>query len=338
MKIPNVKNAYENAVSRGREPLPAAPKAQARAQPEVGDGFSRPSVTELAARRLGGMPSVTLPNAQHVKEVFGEVRQAGSGAVSSARERVGDLVGDVKERVGDVKERVGDLVGNARERFDTFKDKAIHVVLDEAFRVLDALPGEIDQRALNRIMDLGGVKAPERALNAEERAILEPIFGEGLDYDAIRVRIGDIGLFNQNDRPLVIGNSILMPEGRLDKKTGEMRRDDLVHEALHNWQYQQGGIEYIKQSVQDQLTGGHGAYDISGALANRTPWNELRTEQQAVIIETAFEQGYFDTPGGGRVVLKGVDHTEYFEACIAEMRAGQGAPGGDGANHGVSGR
>src|SRR5690606_7127022 len=155
------------------------------------------------------------------------------------------------------------------------------VALDEAFRLLDALPGEIDQGALNRIMDLGGVKAPERPLSAEERAILEPIFGEGLNYDDIRVRIGDIGIFTQDDRPLVIGNTILVPEGRL--KDGEIRRDDLVHEALHNWQFQQGGIEYIKLSVQDQLTGGSSAYDISGALENRTPWNELRTEQQAVI-------------------------------------------------------
>lgn len=328
MKIPSVKNSFQAVVSRGKEALPDIPKVNVA---EIADRFSPPSMTEVAARRLGGLPSITFPDAQDVKDVFGDVREAGGEAVSGARERMSNLLGGVGDFIDDAKDRIEGFVDGLGPQLSEIKDKAITVALDEAFKLLEALPGEIDQSSLNRIMDLGGVKAPERELTAEERAILEPIFGEGLDYDAIRVRVGDIGIFNQDDRPLVIGNSILVPEGRL--KNGEIRRDDLVHEALHNWQFQRGGIEYIKQSVQDQLTGGPSAYDISEALTNRTPWNELRTEQQAVIIETAFEKHYFDREGA-RVIVDGVDHTAYFEECIAAMRTGQGAPGGEGANHG----
>lgn len=328
MKIPSVKNTFQAVVSRGKEALPELPKVNVA---EIADRFSPPSVTEVAAKRLGGLPEITLPDAQDVKDVFGDVREASGEAVSGARERMSSLVDGVGDLFGGAKDRLGDFMEGLGPQLSELKDRAITVALDEAFRLLDALPGEIDQNALNRIMDLGGVKAPERPLTAEERAILEPIFGEGLNYDDIRVRVGDIGIFNQDDRPLVIGNTILVPEGRL--KNGEIRKDDLVHEALHNWQFQQGGIEYIKLSVQDQLTGGSSAYDISGALENRTPWNELRTEQQAVIIETAFEKHYFDREGA-RVIIDGVDHTAYFEECIEAMRTGQGAPGGEGANHG----
>lgn len=328
MKIPSVKNSFQAAVSRGKEALPEIPKVKVA---EIADRFSPPSMAQVAARRLGGLPAITLPPAQNVKDVFGDVREAGGEAVSGARERMSSLFGGLGDLLGGAKDRIEDFVGGLGPQFQEFKDRAITIALDEAFKLLEALPGEIDQRGLNRFMELCGVKAPERALTAEELEILKPIFGDGLDYDAIRVRVGEIGIFNVDDRPLVIGNSMLFPEGRL--RNGEIRRDDLVHEALHNWQFQRGGIEYMKQSAQDQLTGGPSAYDVSDAINNRTPWNELRTEQQAVIIETAFEKGYFDGDNA-RVIIAGVDHTAYFDECITAMRSGLGAPGGEGANHG----
>jgi len=297
MKIPSgVSNPVGNVVNKGREVLPSATPAVGKAVDS--DTFAAPA--DRAQRLLGGLPH--LPR-------LDELRQTAKGA----SEKLNGLLGDVKERAGDF--------------YGTAKEVVIREGLEVAFAAIEALPGEIDQKALNRVMELGGVKAPERPLSEDELAILKPIFGDGLDYESIRVRVGDIGLFNQDDRPLVIGNSILIPEGRL--KNGEIRKDDLVHEALHNWQFQQGGLDYIKESFQDQLLGGAHAYDISEALKNRTPWNEVRTENQAVIIETAYEKGFFNDPPK-RVVIDGVDHTDYFRDCVKQMQAGQGAPGGAG--------
>lgn len=297
MKIPSgVSNLVGNVVNKGKEVVPAVTRAVNKAVDP--DTYSAPA--KRAQNLLGGLPP--LPN-------LDELRRTAKGA----GEKLGGLYGEAKERAGDI--------------FENAKEFMVRDGIQAAFDVLEALPGEIDQKALNRVMEFGGVKAPERPLSDAELAILKPIFGDGLDYDSIRVRVGDIGIFNQDDRPLVIGNSILIPEGRL--KNGEIRKDDLVHEALHNWQFQRGGLHYIKESFQDQLLGGQTVYDIGGALKNRTPWNELRTENQATIIETAYEKGYFDTPPK-RVVVDGVDHTDYFRACVEQMQAGQGAPGGEG--------
>lgn len=220
----------------------------------------------------------------------------------------------------DIKDALGKLLASV-------KDQIIERGMDGLFAALEALPGDIGNEELRRLQDLGQVKAPERRLTAEERASLEAIYGDSIDYDAVVVREGDIGLFNRDDRPLVLGNTILVPEGRLDDD-GQISGGDLIHEAAHLWQFQHGGIDYIKESLEDQGQRGSGAYDYEADVLAGKPWDELGPEQQAHLIEEAYEQGYFDANGRGRFEINGQDATAYLEEALRQIRGGYGSPGG----------
>lgn len=308
MKIQNpVSKFVGKAVDQVKEVAPRIAKA---AGSVTADTFAAPA--RQAQDLVGGLPG--LPSLE-------ELRQTAKGA----GDRLSNLFGDVQEQAGNLLESAK---GKTSELLGTVKEGLIYEGLDAVFEALDALPGEIDQKKLNKVMELGGVTAPERTLTDAERATLESVYGDSIDYDALRIREGDIGIFNNNNRALVLGNTILMPPENL-KADGSIPGTLLVHEAMHVWQFQNGGVDYIKESVQDQLAAGQGAYNIDGALANHTPWNELRTEPQAVVIEKAFKAGLFNTPPRPYIV-DGVDHSDYVRGLVEQIRAGQGAPGGPG--------
>lgn len=223
--------------------------------------------------------------------------------------------------IDDIKDAVGGFLGD-------LKDKIIEGGVEALFDALEALPGDIDNEELRKLQDLGQVKAPERGLHPEEREALEAIYGDSIDYDEVVVREGDIGLFNRDDRPLVLGNTILVPEGRLDDETGRISTEDLVHEAAHLWQFQHGGIDYIKDSLQAQGTQGSGAYEFEEDVLAGTPFDELGTEQQAHLLESAYEQGYFEPGANKKFYVDGRDMTAYLEEALRNVRQGRGGPGG----------
>lgn len=217
-----------------------------------------------------------------------------------------------------------DIGGAFGEFLDGLKDRIIEHGADAIFEALEALPGDISNEELRALQDLGQVKAPERKLTEDEIAELRKVYGDSIDYDEVVVREGDIGLFNRDDRPLVLGNTVLVPEGRLDED-GQISAHDLVHEAAHLWQFQHGGIDYIKESLQDQGQEGSGAYEYEDDVLAGKPWEELGPEQQAHLIEEAYEQGYFDSPNG-TFEINGQDATAYLEEALRQLHAGQGAP------------
>lgn len=99
-------------------------------------------------------------------------------------------------------------------------------------------------------------------------------------------------------------------------------------EAAHLWQFQHGGIDYIKESLKDQAQQGSGAYDYEADVLAGKPWHELGPEQQANLIEEAYEQGYFDANGRGTFKINGKDATAYLEEALRQIRGGYGSPGG----------
>ncbi len=295
-KLTSLRPVTPPVVEKPREPT--ATPASNQVTRAVGDSFSaRSSAQPQVAQRLGfGLPDIDL---DLPKIPWPDI----------------DL-----PSVDDIKGAFGKLL-------DGIKDQIIEKGADGLFAALEALPGDIGNEELRKLQDLGQVKAPERGLTAEEKSALRAVYGDSIDYDKVVVREGDIGLFNRDDRPLVLGNTILVPEGRLDDATGQVRPDDLIHEAAHLWQFQHGGIDYIKESLQDQGTQGSGAYEFEEDVLAGKPWDELGPEQQAHLIETAYEQGYFDRPNQ-RFMIEGQDLTSYLKEAMRQVRGGHGAPGG----------
>jgi hypothetical protein len=106
----------------------------------------------------------------------------------------------------------------------------------------------------------------------------------------------------------------------------------LVHELVHVWQHQRGGLAYIPGSVLAQLwailrgEGRGGAYRWQRAQAAGLPWARWNPEQQAQLVEDLHEAHVRIERGAPRPGDAGL--AERAAPHLAELRAGRGAPGG----------
>lgn len=183
---------------------------------------------------------------------------------------------------------------------------------------------------VSAIQTMLGIETPSRALTEHETAELRKVYGDSIDYSQIRIKEGNLGLAN-GLAPHTVGNTIYIPPGWLDPNNQTQRNDLLAHEAAHVWQYQNGGTDYIGESLWNQaigaISGGSrdAAYEFETPIRNGKSWAELNPEQQAHLIEEAYHQGLFDDPNK-RFVYNGNDYTDYVRNAITEMRNGRGAP------------
>jgi hypothetical protein len=159
--------------------------------------------------------------------------------------------------------------------------------------------------------------APERRLKAAERTLLEPIYAQSVDLDAVRVRAPVTGLLAVSQRAFVIENTLFVPAKFLPLQPAV-----LVHEICHVWQHQNGGHAYIADSLEAQLVGD--GYRLEKGLREGRRWAQLNCEQQATLIEEAFEQGCFRSAAAG-FSLAGRDYSDVLSAALVELRAGRGA-------------
>ena len=128
----------------------------------------------------------------------------------------------------------------------------------------------------------------ERRLTDKEIAHLRRVYGDNLDYDAIRIQRGGVRERIMKDG-ICIGNDIWMDKSHFDAdgSLNDKGFDLLVHEAAHAWQYQQGGPGYIGDSLTDQIRNGRGRVGTGGAYdwleaANRgVRFEDMTAEQQA---------------------------------------------------------
>lgn len=183
---------------------------------------------------------------------------------------------------------------------------------------------------VSAIQTMLGIETPSRALTAQETSELRKVYGDSIDYSQIRVKEGNLGLAN-GLAPHTVGNTIYIPPGWLDPNNQTQRNDLLAHEAAHVWQYQNGGTDYIGESLWNQAKGWlsgqsrNAAYEFETPIRNGKSWAELNPEQQAHLLEEAYNQGLFDDPNK-RFVYNGNDYTDYVRNAITEMRNGRGAP------------
>jgi hypothetical protein len=126
-----------------------------------------------------------------------------------------------------------------------------------------------------------------RSLTLHERELAFPIFGNALNYGAVRIAVAPIA-----NAPTTLGNTIRISE--LLGRTG-IPEHTLIHELSHIWQFQTRGTRYISNSLCNQVSGmifqgdRNAAYRLSFEdIAKAKSIDRLSAEQQATLIELWF--------------------------------------------------
>ncbi len=209
----------------------------------------------------------------------------------------------------------GDVGGGLKDMGVGLFDATVRNVVDEAI-----IAGT---RAISAVQTVVHLEEVGRGLNDGEVAELRKVFGNTIDYSKVRIKEGDAGIFDVNDRPFTPGNTIYM---KMDASNPNWQKT-LVHEMSHVWQYQNGNANYLSGSLFSQAAKGEtAAYRWEdGAAAGKT-WSQLGPEQQATLIEEAYAHRFFDDFANASLKFDGRDLSDYVRDAINQMRGGVGAP------------
>jgi hypothetical protein len=180
-----------------------------------------------------------------------------------------------------------------------------------------------------------GLEPKGRELTPKVTNKLQKIYADSLDFAKIRLKEGEIGLFGFGGAPFTYCNTIYIPAGRLPPAEHPDYEDALIdllaHEVHHVWQYQNGGADYMSDSLVNQFaahlkTGTrNGAYDFERGINEGKTWAQLNPEQQAYLIEKSYKQGLFEDENA-RLIWNDIDYTDYAREAIRQMRLREGAP------------
>jgi hypothetical protein len=174
-----------------------------------------------------------------------------------------------------------------------------------------------------------GLEPPERRLTGAEIGELRKIFGDSVNYDAVRIKEGNAGVFSVNERAFTSGNTIYLKNFRDDPWTTDRMEQMpvLVSELTHVWQYQNGGAGYASRALLSQRYGA--GYDFARSVPH-TPWGRLGPEQQDAFLNAAYKARAFD--GDPPVFWHDLngdgmkeDLSDYLRAALSDIRAGRGA-------------
>jgi hypothetical protein len=132
-----------------------------------------------------------------------------------------------------------------------------------------------------------------RSLTQDEIDYAKEVYLDSIDYSVITITRDSVLALGA---PRTIGNTIHLKSdwGHFKEDTLELTEQGLltlVHEMGHVWQYQNGGLAYIPESLWAQfkaaVSGGEraGAYDWRAAHEAGIPWEDWNPEQQAEAIE-----------------------------------------------------
>jgi hypothetical protein len=150
----------------------------------------------------------------------------------------------------------------------------------------------------------------ERRLNADEIASLRRVYGDMIDYGAVRVRRGGVS-DSVTSRPYVVDNTIWLPAKYFDAN-GDLTPTglrELVHEVGHVWQYQREGPGYLAEALEAQarygsgLVGTGGAYDWVAELNRGKSFDTMNPEARAELAKYIW-LGYDDFGNFGRSTLE----------------------------------
>lgn len=164
--------------------------------------------------------------------------------------------------------------------------------------------------------------------SAKQLAELRKVFGEGLDYERVHLKVGRLGLLSLAGRPFALGNILYVPRDIASRASGALQLAPhlLIRGMGHVWQYQNGGADYVCETLWARWFG-QGS-DWRSALDEGREWHELDPEQQARFLQVAYARsGYFLAPGQRFVDEDtGRDYTRQLEAALEQVRSRRGAP------------
>ncbi len=193
---------------------------------------------------------------------------------------------------------------------------------------------------------LGNLDTKSRKLKPAEIAAAKDIFKDSINYSKIEITRDSLFAVGA---PRTIGNTIHL---KSDKKWQNFKGDNLdlsdesstqlrptgeqtlIHEMTHVWQYQNGGIAYMPQSIISQIKASAGsgsrnaAYDYKTAIQNGVPWEKLNPEQQAKLVEN-YNIALRETQKPGASPLIDPDSFRTVSTLlpyIQKVQAGEGAP------------
>jgi len=192
---------------------------------------------------------------------------------------------------------------------------------------------------VSAIQSFLGIETKGRSLKPEEIELLRSMYGDSIDYSKVVIKQGNLGAIEwfDSDRPFVIGNTIYIPSKSWAYlgADGSLEDNTLVHEMMHVWQYQNGGIDYLSKAIYTQLWGpsnpkGIGndtGYYYNQDVVDGKPFEKLSPEQQAMLIEDAFKLGVLPPQNPPiQFSINGVDCTRYVLAAWEMVKRGQGTP------------
>ncbi len=133
---------------------------------------------------------------------------------------------------------------------------------------------------------------PHRGLTDGEKAMLRPIFRDGIDYDAVQI-IHAAHPFQPSDAYMAPRGHIYAP-GHLFREdwsaadVNAVARAELVHEMTHVWQFA-NGEDVLVEGVEN-LIASRGNYErvYRYTLDARRDLTDYNIEQQAAILEDYF--------------------------------------------------
>lgn len=165
-------------------------------------------------------------------------------------------------------------------------------------------------------------------LGAKQIAELYKVFGDSIDYERVRLKVGRLGLLSWAGRAFVLGHTLYFPRDIPPSASGALQLPMhlLVHELGHVWQYQNGGTDYVCETLWPRWFG-HG-FDWREALDEGWGWRELDPDQQVRLLQVVYARSRFFEDPDARFVDEetGADYTGQLEEAIEQIWARQGAP------------
>ncbi len=318
---------------------------QAQAAGNLALGVIVPPVAGVAANVANKVAGQVAPIVRQAAPLAQAAVGVGQGIANQVQQQVAPIVGPANVAGGIIANKIVGQVVPVAGAVAPVVQAAAPVVQKVADKTTDkVISGGVD--ALSAIQESQGLEQPGRKLTDDERKMLEKVFGNSLNYEQMRVKEGDAGILSAGDagkRAITLKDNIYMKQNFKDLDAAGQKAflQTLVHEATHSWQFQNGGEAYMRKALEAQMTarlesgraGGwndSAAYDFGKAIREGKPWQQLNPEQQAKLIEHAFEQGYFDKPGTQIHIDDGKggqqDITAFVDKAVKALRNGDGAP------------
>ena len=147
-------------------------------------------------------------------------------------------------------------------------------------------------RLVSALQTVLGLETPARRLDEAERALLRRVYGRGVDLDAVRVKVGGLGLLGLPGRAFVVADTVHVPRHPACESLAGECPALLVHELAHVWQHQRHGTRYLSECLLAQWIGA--GYNVAAGLAAGRGFATLNFEQQAELLERAFGAGWFE--------------------------------------------